>query len=202
MDTSQFNATTQGKAKLTKMKPKSKAYKHIENMMYGLWQKDESKIGVGRDAKNLDHDAIQIVKIERLKNDHLAKKCMSYKNKVPRCKTKKGKKERYPDIEKLSSRPVTTDTFFQHNFPLPRKTTNEYYLLHGCYSDAAKGILLNGFDPKRTGKKAMFGQGVYFAEKPNKADQYAGKSIFVYVFILFKCDFFIYTYFSSNIRSI
>ncbi|CAK9006688.1 unnamed protein product [Durusdinium trenchii] len=52
------------------------------------------------------------------------------------------------------------------------RETGERFLLHGCSPEVVLGILHSGFDDKVT-KKGMFGAGCYFAEDPEKADQYA-----------------------------
>ncbi|CAK9020889.1 unnamed protein product [Durusdinium trenchii] len=47
----------------------------------------------------------------------------------------------------------------------------ERFLLHGCSPEVLLDILHNGFDDRVT-KKGMFGAGCYFAEDPEKIDQY------------------------------
>ena len=180
MNTRDFNKQCYGKAKLVKCGPNERHA--IENVIYSLWR--DQRVGIGKDAKNLRHQDIKIIKIQKLKNPDLQVEYKMYKDSLPRRKTCR-KRERYQKIEELESLvdgarvfsrgAVHTDRNPVGIFKNLRQSVNEHYLLHGCPPDAAEGILENGFNPKRSNPGAMFGQGSYFAENPTKADQYAGK---------------------------
>ena len=48
----------------------------------------------------------------------------------------------------------------------------ERYLLHGAGPETVMQILHGGFDQSLAGLRGMFGAGCYFAEDPEKMDQY------------------------------
>ena len=187
MDTSDFNAQTECSISLKKAGKRES--KRVRAMVLGLWKEDQ--VGYGRDARGLDegrlkdHDDIEITSIERLDNTNLREKYKMYKKQIKKCATKRH--QRYPNIENLSSdinghiiksRSVETDKSGKGIFSSLKRTKNEHFLLHGCSQEASRGILENGFDPKLTDPQAMFGQGIYFAENPTKADQYTGNLLF------------------------
>ena len=140
-------------------------------------------IGKGKDAKNLDHGGIEVVKVERLEHTDLLNKYLSYQRDL---KSRKNDRK-FIKVESLESKKEKVKSegqvlSFKNLSKLLKKKLkskdelNEYYLFHGCSKEAAKSIMETGFDLKETSEDAMFGQGNYFAESPIKADQYAGES--------------------------
>lgn len=56
---------------------------------------------------------------------------------------------------------------------------NEYYLLHGTKQQLISNIIRDGLDFRMASDKPMFGKGAYCAESSTKADQYAGKLLWL-----------------------
>ncbi|XP_005096756.1 uncharacterized protein LOC101851403 [Aplysia californica] len=144
---------------------------------------DGRKVGLGKDARGLSHNNIKVIKIERLENCHLFE---SYEVCRRRLLKKMAKQEiACLDISKLKSQ-SPKESFTSgggvastENLESFIKTEllcheiNEHYLFHGCNDFALEDILNNGFDFRLGSEGGMFGKGVYFAENPTKADQYA-----------------------------
>ncbi|CAK0788908.1 unnamed protein product, partial [Prorocentrum cordatum] len=61
--------------------------------------------------------------------------------------------------------------------PITQKDASEYFLFHGCPWEAADQICKDGFHWKYAGTNtgAMFGQGIYFADRASKCDGYSTK---------------------------
>lgn len=60
------------------------------------------------------------------------------------------------------------------------RRANEHYLFHGTSPTGALGIIREGFDIRRAGKRSalLFGPGAYFAEASSKSDEYAAAEEF------------------------
>lgn len=149
----------------------------INKLVENLW--DSKLVGKGSDAIGIQKNSrIKIIKVERLENLDLF---VPYKLK----RKELLKKRLCPDIatirmsavdnNSLSSSGVLS-TLKLSNFmkiELLCSEINEHYLFHGCKSSVVNKIKSEGFDPRVSNGKSMFGKGVYFAENPTKSDQYA-----------------------------
>ena len=72
--------------------------------------------------------------------------------------------------------------FTDHHTDAARRNVNEAFLLHGLPADTLHKVLTNGLSEKFSGQVgSLFGEGIYFAECIEKADQYAKEAEKYYV---------------------
>jgi len=151
-------------------------YKAIEDVFKSTF--DPKAIGVGQDAKGLEHlgyTRLQVKKIERIEN---IKVYQGYHQKRRRMFTSLNstKKISYRTVKDLpnSSRDIATASLTQTLHEDMNPQVNEVYMFHGAKKKYIEKICEEGLDPRIASSNAMFGAGVYGAEKSSKADQYTG----------------------------
>ncbi|XP_071144780.1 uncharacterized protein [Mytilus edulis] len=166
---------TGDKAKKVTIERDENMFKYIEQLVMKTW--DNTKVGQGADAKNLNHSRIQVTKIQRIENYGLFDKYLTTKKKFYR-HLAQGRK--YAALEhvtgggkKLSSGPILTAQHSKKAGLDLASHANECYLFHGTSDQVVDNIINKGLDDRLGGDKAMFGRGIYAAESSTKADQYA-----------------------------
>ncbi|XP_052278979.1 uncharacterized protein LOC127877306 isoform X2 [Dreissena polymorpha] len=157
------------------IKPTSRTYSRIVRMVNETT--DPSVIGKGKDANGLDpgrYSKLWVTQIQRIENLSLFRKYCHKRQSLfeQLVKQKKGawlKVENSPKstgpivLQKLASRKMASDL---------HPEINEVLLFHGTTEDTIDTICQDGLDSRLGSGKAMFGPGVYGAEKALKADQY------------------------------
>lgn len=141
-------------------------------------------VGLGADAKNLNHKRLRVKKVEIIENIDLFK---NYN--IKRCKMlgnslgdKRGfpcKLEKIPRVEGIQNvirkgGILTEKDISKRLMKDMIPELNEVYLFHGTKKDFVPNIISKGVDPKLGSDEGMFGRGVYCCESSTKADQYAG----------------------------
>ncbi|XP_062586747.1 uncharacterized protein LOC134248360 [Saccostrea cucullata] len=148
----------------------------IEKLVLSTWV--PQMVGHGRDAEglaDLNYSSIKVLKVERLENICLYEKYSYFRaylfQKAGRNGVFKQLSELSPSmINVLTSEIMGRDPVLRSDqYP---EEANEHFLFHGTKTETYKNILLNGLDISMSDNKGMFGQGVYLAESPTKADQY------------------------------
>ncbi|XP_059177975.1 protein mono-ADP-ribosyltransferase PARP10-like [Physella acuta] len=134
-------------------------YKAIENLFLQNW--NFSNVGRGKDAKGISFNHVEVIDIK--KNVHLSME--SYNKKLREIK----------NIKNIS--PVTSEVATSINLSPVLSSqlsaeANEYFLFHGTKCSSVNCILTQGFNVSYC-KYTMLGQGLYFAEKAMKSDQYS-----------------------------
>ncbi|OWF45300.1 Poly [ADP-ribose] polymerase 14 [Mizuhopecten yessoensis] len=146
--------------------------KAVESLIENTWE--TNKIGHGRDAVGLGgFTSLKVTNIQRLENIDLFEK---YGNARATLFHKAGSIGVFDHLEAISGSKGAIKTANMTDQTLQRDTfpeVNEYYFFHGTKPDILESILKQGMDVRMSGDKAMFGQGMYFAESSTKADQYA-----------------------------
>ncbi|XP_059172882.1 uncharacterized protein LOC131953627 [Physella acuta] len=134
---------------------------------------DQSSIGVGRDARGLRHNSIQVVSVQRVENQRLFK---IYNDKRKRmCESMYSKRRLCKPVDQLlGSRGAVRTTDVIQRFMKKELYTeiNEHYLFHGTKANLVDAVLNNGLDPRVGGSHCMLGKGIYTAEMVTKSDQY------------------------------
>ncbi|KAH9523242.1 hypothetical protein Btru_066186 [Bulinus truncatus] len=134
---------------------------------------DLSSVGIGKDAKGLNHHKAEVCSIKRIENPVVFQNYHSQKKQM--VKLYDEKRRVYADIASLngSKGKVLTSCKFDDTVKSDlNETINEFYLFHGTKPGAVNQIFTNGFDPAFAKNTAMLGKGIYAAEKASKADQY------------------------------
>ncbi|KAH3833548.1 hypothetical protein DPMN_106861 [Dreissena polymorpha] len=157
------------------IEPTSHTYSRIVRMVNETT--DPSVIGQGKDATGLDpgrYSKLWVTQIQRIENLSLFRKYCHKRLSLfeQLVKQKKGawpKVESLPkstgpiELQKLASKKMASDL---------HPEINEVLLFHGTKEDTIETICQDGLDSRLGSDKAMFGPGVYGAEKALKADQY------------------------------
>lgn len=134
-------------------------------------------VGLGKDAESLDHSKIKIRKIERIENIELFNSYSSKRDYIIRRMVRKDH-IKYPPLEELTKEgEIMTKRSDILNESL-YLDINERYVFHGTKPDLIGKISKYGLDPRKSTGRKMLGRGIYGAENPMKADQYAGKFYF------------------------
>uniref|UniRef100_A0A0B7BI43 Poly [ADP-ribose] polymerase n=1 Tax=Arion vulgaris TaxID=1028688 RepID=A0A0B7BI43_9EUPU len=140
------------------MEVDSKTYTNIIDIVKSTW--DPGAVGRGQDGKNLDHGGIKVTDIVRIDNSKLESKYKAYKKYLREISNTGKQYDRITglsqELDHFSSQQLSPDI-------------NEFYLFHGTDNEWA--VAAQGF--KVGDPNAMYGQGIYFADKFTKADQYA-----------------------------
>ena len=146
--------------------------KAIEDRVQRTW--NQKLVGHGRDADDLTHKTIEVIKVEQIENPHLY---MSYEQARKKCCTRAAK----GSFPKVTSEPGETDVLTStlgisvlDEQLIPE--INEHFLFHGAKQEYIESITKQGIDFRLT-RRVMFGKGAYFCESSTKADQYAGNKI-------------------------
>ncbi|KAK2179026.1 hypothetical protein NP493_518g01004 [Ridgeia piscesae] len=141
----------------------------IKNLVQQSW--DHDHVGHGRDAKNLKHTSIEVIKVEQIESTSLYKEyeqqrkdfCQRAAKKVfPKVTFKSGEGEIKTALHGIS---LLDDQLIPE--------INEHFLFHGAKVEYVDAILKQGID-YRLAKAGLFGSGAYFCERTTKADQYTG----------------------------
>lgn len=142
-------------------------YWAIETIIKETFSAD--KVGIGKDAKDLHHAGVEVINIQKIVN---LKLLQSYINCVQKAHQRK---HTYEEIKYI---PLGLAKFKENERSLD---INEHYLFHGTTKQAAHSIAQDGFNVQLSNPRSLYGQGVYFAEKFTKADQYTSMYIFLSV---------------------
>lgn len=141
-------------------------------------------VGVGADARNLNHKRLRVKKVEIIENLDLfkiynIKRCEMLKNSLNDKRSFPKKLEKIPrreGIQNVTSKgEITTEKNISKRLMkdiIPE--LNEVYLFHGTKKEYVANIISKGVDPKLGSDEGMFGRGIYGCESSTKADQYAG----------------------------
>ncbi|KAH9492682.1 hypothetical protein Btru_024552 [Bulinus truncatus] len=130
-------------------------------------------VGQGNDAVGLNHRAIKVVDVQRVENMELFEVYRDQRKRL--FKRMVNMKHICPDIGKLPGSNGRVETSKYLSDAMKQELyyeVNEHYLLHGAKADTIDAIIHKGIDPKLASDEAMFGRGVYAAEKSTKSDQY------------------------------
>lgn len=158
------------------LQEKSKGFIAIVQLVNDTFK--QNLVGQGSDAKGLDklgYKTLVVKKIERIENAALYQDYFKRRQKMF-LSLKKNKHVNWPNISSLpqNNGDIATaslrETLHMDIYP----EVNEVFVFHGAKKDYIKAICNDGFDPRVGNKNAMFGSGVYGAEKSTKADQYTG----------------------------
>ena len=140
--------------------------KYISDLVSSLWTNDK----------------MEVKRVQRVENGDLFDRYAHYrrqmKNKIALSSVT------VTDISKLTSGRegiqsqggvlTTSKLTYLMKTELHSDEVNEHYLFHGCSEDAVRDISDQGFD-FRLSKPGFYGRAVYFAETPEKSDQYTGE---------------------------
>ncbi|XP_052794812.1 uncharacterized protein LOC128227915 isoform X2 [Mya arenaria] len=156
-----------------------RTYTRIVKMVNGTF--DSTKIGYGKDAKGLEklmYSKLWITKIQRIENPQLFRQYVQ-KRQAIFLKLSNEKLGCWPTVGQLpnSSGEITTGN--DQSYTMEKdlySEINEVFLFHGTKPDTIQTICNNGLDHRLCSDKAMFGSGIYGAEKASKADQYTDDS--------------------------
>ena len=149
-------------------------------------------IGHGNDGRNLNYSTVNVERVERVENVKLYNQYHNSRREMIKKMMVEGQvcsniANISSPVETLkSSGTVTSTSALDHcmKSELLFSEVNEHYLFHGCSREKMNEIVTGGFDLRVANDKGMFGKGLYFAENPTKADQYAGELLF---FIIYLC---------------
>jgi hypothetical protein len=136
-------------------------FKNVKAIVESTWDTDD--VGRGRDARGLDHDNINVTRVQRVENKNLFRDFDHQRVEFLQI-------SRRQNYRQISGIPPKLAKFKSAGRELG---VNEYYLFHGTSYDAAMQIVEDGFNADEADPKSMFGPGIYFAEKFTKADQYS-----------------------------
>uniref|UniRef100_A0A0B7BGU3 Poly [ADP-ribose] polymerase n=2 Tax=Arion vulgaris TaxID=1028688 RepID=A0A0B7BGU3_9EUPU len=139
----------------------SKTFKNIKRIVKSTW--DPDVVGHGQDGRHLVHRRIEVTDIMRICNPKLESKYETYKKYLRRKRSETGQQ-----YDRITGIPQELDHFSRQKLSTD---INEFYLFHGTDTENALILAAQGYrvgDPK-----AMYGRGIYFAERFTKADQYA-----------------------------
>ena len=155
----------------------SRQYKCILKMMNETF--DPRFVGQGADASGLEvigHNSLHVLKIERLENFVLYEQYVKRRQTLYRTLFR-SKQARFPKLDQIPhcSGPIVTSKYVKGCLDGDlHPEINEVLLFHSTLAKRVNVICNDGFDSRLGSGEAMFGQGIYGAEKAMKADQYAG----------------------------
>ncbi|KAL8570312.1 hypothetical protein ACOMHN_011333 [Nucella lapillus] len=149
----------------------SEETKEINTLIQKTWV--QNLVGAGKDARNLNHKGVKIVKVERLENPNLWEEYCTVRERFFR----RYQQQAFSDIAKAkgSSGPIMTTSNLSRQSLLDRDIfhqINEHYLFHGTKKEYIQPIHDQGLDTRIANEGAMLGRGVYASESATKADQY------------------------------
>lgn len=127
---------------------------------------DTTLVGVGKDAKHLQYSGVRVTDVKQLKHPRLVNTYCSRRKQISRNISQ----SRYI-CRNISHFP---DKLYDFKCEERHQVLNEVFLFHGTTEAAAQSIMAQGFNIQYSSHNAMFGKGIYFAEKFTKADQYTG----------------------------
>ncbi|KAK6976314.1 hypothetical protein BgiMline_022738 [Biomphalaria glabrata] len=143
----------------------------IENLVTKTF--DPQLVGQGHDAQGLHHSSLKVIKVQRVENLGLFE---LYREQRKRLFAKMWNMKRVCcSIDKLrgSKGSVQTKKYLSEAMKNELYSeVNEHYLFHGAKEDCVDTIVNHGLDPKLANEQAMFGKGIYTAERSTKSDQY------------------------------
>lgn len=153
-------------------------------------------VGVGADARNLNHKRLRVKKVEIIENLDLfkiynIKRCEMLKNSLNDKRSFPRKLEKIQRCEGIQN--VTSKGEIMTEKAIGKRLLkdiipelNEVYLFHGTKKDFVANITSKGVDPKLGSDEGMFGRGVYGCESSTKADQYAGVCFIEYLITILR----------------
>jgi hypothetical protein len=158
-----------GEAKQQWLSPTNPLYREVERLVMETWE--AGKVGHGQDARHLKHNQIEVKNISVIENPTLFRKYCNQKKEM----CFKAASSPFPAIcgQNGEGEVVTRLTGLKLLDKNIVKEINEVYLFHGTKKANTSAIEANGLDSRLTSDDAMFGRGVYLAERSTKADQYA-----------------------------
>lgn len=150
----------------------------VGRLVQSTWEED--KTGHGKDARNLVHTNIEVLRVERLENPCL---WQEYSHRREQLFSKLEYRQDsssaavFTSVEKLpgSRGPIQTTANIPSGSLLSRDIyhqVNEHYLFHGTKKAILNKICGQGLDFRMANSRTMLGSGVYTAESSTKADQY------------------------------
>ncbi|KAK7097642.1 uncharacterized protein [Littorina saxatilis] len=150
-------------------------FSDITRLVRKTW--DKRLVGAGKDASNLKHKDIQVVKVERLENPELWETYRTHRQHLLVRSKQDTKGHGFNPVEKAkgSTGPVKTTSLLSGRRGLSRcveSKVNEHYLFHGTKKEFIEKIIHGGLDSRLADHNAMLGQGIYTTESSTKADQY------------------------------
>ncbi|XP_053398882.1 uncharacterized protein LOC123556640 [Mercenaria mercenaria] len=154
----------------------SQQFKSIFRMVNATFE--AHLVGQGKDAVGLDalgYTKLFVLKVERIENFGLYEKFTKTRQSLYR-RLYASPEVRFPKIENLqkcTGAIVTTKFVHPHLDKDVHPEINECLLFHSTKPELVNVICNDGFDPRLGSGTAMFGAGIYGAEKATKADQYA-----------------------------
>ena len=167
------------------LKDSDPVYKAIIKVINTTWE--SSKVGQGNDAKGLDrlsYHKMQVTKVQRVENMQLFDKYLHHRKHVfvNMCKMRKTKCTSIGKLPGSIGSAVTEGFETCHVFRDELcSEVNEHFFFHGTTKDVVDVICDTGLDCRLGSHNAMYGAGIYGAESPTKADQYAGIVSFLYI---------------------
>ena len=162
-----------------RLKETDPVYKSILNLIRKTW--DGSKVGQGKDARGLEtlnYTNIRVTEIRRVENIRLFDKYTSRRRHIfiDTHKKQKSSCTPIPNLPSSTGSAVTEDLrrcrVFEDELC---SEVNEHFFFHGTTRENVDAICDGGLDNRLVSPKAMYGGGIYGAESPTKADQYAGE---------------------------
>lgn len=140
-------------------------------------------VGLGADAKNLNHKRLRVKKVKIIENIDLfrnynIKRCKMLGNSLGDKRGFPCKLEKIPRVEGIQNvirkgGILTEKDISKRLMKDMIPELNEVYLFHGTKKEFVPNIISKGVDPKLGSDEGMFGRGVYCCESSTKADQYA-----------------------------
>ena len=150
----------------------TKHFQAVKKLVEGSWR--YGVVGQGQDAKNLNHQNIQVIKVQRIENPNVWHDYSSKKKKLLANAAWTGCIE---SLQQHKEKAILTTTLGISELDrLLISEINEVFLFHGTTMDNAESIVNQGTDSRLGKQTGMFGKGIYFAESSTKADQYTGKT--------------------------
>ena len=142
---------------LVDLDPTSKKYDFICKLCSHTWL---YKDNVGRDARNLNHKAIQITNIKTVENDTLWNKYITKRSSMTSI-----------HLPRLPFPVRTTNYRRAYSNIMDISSQKELLLFHGTRADNIDSIVKNGFSLGKA-HDGLYGRKIYFSDSCQKADQY------------------------------
>ncbi|CAD5123381.1 DgyrCDS11737 [Dimorphilus gyrociliatus] len=140
-------------------------FKNMKAFVESLWQ--SNLYGHGNDARsNSKRKAeMKIMKIHRIENKKVYEKFTVHRSSIIQDAIS-GRITEYKPNPEIQTRKRTVNDLIPE--------INECLLFHGAQKTVIDKIIKEGFDSRCSTNKGLYGDGLYFAEDPTKADQYVG----------------------------
>lgn len=142
-------------------------YREVYEMVMKTWE--QSKVGKGKDAKNLGCHSIKIINIFCNESPALLERYMAKRKQMSKAAARipfHKLKDQNDEAEVM-----TMSLGLENLYGTLDHQVNEAFVFHGTKPEALSVIEAEGLDTRICGR-ALFGYGSYFAESSTKADQY------------------------------